>query len=655
MESIFRVILNMSVTGSYVIVAVCVLRLLLRKAPKWISYALWAVVLFRLVCPISFESSAALIPDAQPIPQEFFTAQTPEIHTGLPFVNAAVNPMLRQSAAGSPAASANPAQILFWSWGWTWLLIAIGLLLYALFTTVKFRKRIRFATLLESGVYESDQIGMAFVYGLIKPRIYIPAGLSEEQRTHILLHERAHIRRFDHIFKPLSFLVLAAHWFNPLAWLAFLLFGKDMELSCDESVMRRAQGDIRQAYSATLLHVSSSRSALVAPLAFGESGTKLRIKNVLQYRKPAFWAIAAVIVVMAAAAVVLLANPVVLPVNTITEKPLTQAEHDSIAVQPQRYVYRYAYHVDDSIKSACIYVERWQSGAYESTWGRYVLPVTAQKGEILLSQGIQHADIAFRGIEWMLYDASGAGIGFTADLPKDFMPNASASQFLFGGEEEGVWPVTAEEPVILGGVVFNTKPELRAYDCQTLMQEPERLAEYEYIFLIKCVFSAKEASALQEETNGTDIGIIGGADGPTSIMIEPGREASVSEIGPDSEFAIPEKGDAVAFVENGKIVRLTSILDNAEYQKIVDDAIFNSMIRSAAWPAVDIGQFTQRIDIYRAPVGDDTEYTIYHVFLQDGRPCMQTRSMWTYISEDVYYPLYTLAVGGGEPTSSPGA
>lgn len=309
MEELFRVVLNMSLTGAFVILAVMLLRLPLKKAPKWISYALWAIVLFRLLCPVSFESPFALLPSAEVVPSAILSAE-PAIQSGVKAVDEALNPVLMQALSPEAGASANPVQVIFSSWGWVWAAGVFGMLLYALIDTLRFYTRIRFATRVCDQVFVSDRIDTAFVFGLIRPRIYLPAGLSEEQCAHILRHESTHIRRLDHVSRPLAFLALALHWFNPLVWLAYRLSGRDMELSCDESVLKQAGNDIRKAYSETLLTVSTRRSGLLAPLAFGENNTKGRIKNVLHYKKPVFWVLLLALVAAVAIGLSLLANPV---------------------------------------------------------------------------------------------------------------------------------------------------------------------------------------------------------------------------------------------------------------------------------------------------------------------------------------------------------
>lgn len=300
-ERLFLQILNMSFGGSIAILLVLLCRALLARAPKHFSYALWALPLFRLLCPFSFESAKSPLPvTAEPIPMDIGMATTPQIHTGLPMLNAAVNESL---PAATPQYSANPLQIWIAVGTLVWLAGVLVMAVYALVSFLRLRRRLTGAVLLEGNVYVADHIPSPFVLGLFRPRIYLPSSLAEEERAHVIAHERAHLRRFDHVTRLLGFAALCLHWFNPLVYLAVRLSARDMELSCDERVLRGAAGDIRTAYAGALLRLSAAGQRLPgAPLAFGESDAKVRIKNVLRYQKPTFWiSVAAVALCLAAA------------------------------------------------------------------------------------------------------------------------------------------------------------------------------------------------------------------------------------------------------------------------------------------------------------------------------------------------------------------
>ena len=308
LENAFLEILNMSFTGSIVILFVLLARLLLKKAPKIFSYVLWSVVLFRLICPFSFESVFSLLPTkASSFAQNMVYSQTPKADTGVVIINNAVNEIL---PAAIPAANINPLQIWVLIGSLIWMVGVIFLLIYALVTLLQLKKRLKTATSYLDNIFLSDKIDTAFVFGALRPRIYLPDSLTAGQREHILLHEQIHIKRFDHLIKLLSFFVLCLHWFNPLAWIAFFASGKDMEMSCDEAVVKKLGSDIKKDYSTSLLILTTDRRVIGSPpLAFGEGDTKERIKNVLRYKKPAFWVMVVAVIAVLCVIVGLMSNP----------------------------------------------------------------------------------------------------------------------------------------------------------------------------------------------------------------------------------------------------------------------------------------------------------------------------------------------------------
>ncbi|MDR0936288.1 MAG: DUF5301 domain-containing protein [Oscillospiraceae bacterium] len=284
MTKVFMTVLNMSVTAAFVIAALCVARVVLQKlrAPKWISYALWAVAGFRLAVPFTFESVLSLIPREMPeivLPNNFIYNQQ-RIEPGI-----VADTGGRYIESGySYAIVRNFNDIV----AWVWLIGILAMVLYAVISYVRLIRR-------------KDSVPTPFVYGFFKPKIHIPRGLEGEELRYVTLHEQTHIRRRDHIVKLFAFALLCVHWFNPLAWVAFVLLCADMEFSCDERVLRELGTDAKAGYSQTLLSLSTNRRILNAsPLAFGEGGIKERVKNVLKFKKPAR------VVIIAAIALVLL-------------------------------------------------------------------------------------------------------------------------------------------------------------------------------------------------------------------------------------------------------------------------------------------------------------------------------------------------------------
>ncbi len=310
MNDVFLKILNMSIAATWLIPAVLLARLLLKNAPKWSRVLLWALVAARLVLPFSFESSLSLLPSAQTIPADIETAQEPTIHSGLSFLNSAVNPIIQQTAAPTPEYSVNPMQVYVTVFTAIWLAGVAAMLLYALISYLRLRRRVRTAFLLRDHIYQCEFLDSPFVLGIIRPRIYLPYPMDGQDMDYVIAHEQAHLRRRDHWWKPIGFLLLAIHWFNPLLWLAYILLCRDIELACDEKVISALKDTQRADYTQALLSCSCHRRSISAcPLAFGEVGVKERVRSVLHYKKPAFWVVVAAIVACIALGVCFLTDP----------------------------------------------------------------------------------------------------------------------------------------------------------------------------------------------------------------------------------------------------------------------------------------------------------------------------------------------------------
>ncbi len=289
MEGLFLNIVNMSITGTYVILFVLIVRLVfLRKVPRIFSYMLWGIVGLRLICPFTIESVWGLVavnPDA--VTEAIKYDAVPKINTGIRFVDRTVSGALPPA---SPATSINPMQVWIFLAQNIWLVGMVVMIGYSIFSFAYLKRRLRSAVLIEDNIFTSQEISTPFVFGLVRPKIYLPAGLKEREMAYILEHERTHIKRRDYLIKPFAFCLRTVYWFNPLMWLAFYLVCKDMELSCDERVIQKMGKEIKKEYSSSLLSLSTEvKFAASYPLAFGESNTKTRIKNVLKYKKPGFW------------------------------------------------------------------------------------------------------------------------------------------------------------------------------------------------------------------------------------------------------------------------------------------------------------------------------------------------------------------------------
>ncbi len=310
-------ILSMSLTAGIVTVLVLLVRIPLKKAPKIFSYALWAVVLFRLVCPVSFSSEASLLgafraPAATNggiayIASDFVLAGAPQADLPVPDAGKIIHDNLPQ---GGEQTAVTPLKPYVAAAAAPWLGGIAAMLIYSAVSMLLLRRRLVGAVCLRENIYLADHIATPFAIGLIRPKIYLPSSLAEQEQSYIILHEQIHIRRLDHVVKMIAFLTLAVHWFNPLVWAAFVCCIKDMEMSCDERVIKEMGGGIKEAYSTSLLSLATGRRLINgSPLAFGEGNLKGRIRNVMSFKKPEFWVLIATTAIVIAVATCLLANP----------------------------------------------------------------------------------------------------------------------------------------------------------------------------------------------------------------------------------------------------------------------------------------------------------------------------------------------------------
>lgn len=314
MNELILKIINMSISASWLVLAVLVLRLVLKKAPKWFNVLLWGLVAVRLLCPFSIESALSLIPSAETIPVNNEMDTTPAINSGINAINSVVIPMISQSDTPANGASINPLQIVIAIYADIWVLGVAVLLIYTAISYWRLRRKIDTAVLYRDNIFQSENVISPYVLGIIRPRIYLPFSMDKQDLEHVVAHEQAHIRRKDHWWKPLGFLLLTIHWFNPLMWLAYVLLCRDIEMACDEKVIKELGNEQRADYTQALLAGSVNRRMItVCPLAFGEVGVRERVKSVMNYKKPAFWIIVLAVIACVVVAVCFLTNPATSP------------------------------------------------------------------------------------------------------------------------------------------------------------------------------------------------------------------------------------------------------------------------------------------------------------------------------------------------------
>lgn len=395
MAAVFLKLLNLSISASWLVLAVLVLRLVSKRSPKWMNVLLWGIVALRLVLPFSIESALSLIPSAETVsPVAVQSAPAPTITSGVSVIDNAVNPSLSEHFAAVPTASVNPLYVWTEIAGWVWLIGLGAMLLYALASYLRLRRRVSVSLPIQDNIYLCDAISSPFILGVVKPHIYLPSGLDEVQRQNVLSHERAHLARRDHWWKPLGFALLAVYWFNPVLWLAYTLLCRDIELACDERVIRTMDESAVKTYSTVLLACSMPRKAVITcPLAFGEVGVKERVKNALHYKKPAFWVVAASVAVCVVVAVCFLTNP---PTDTdaagligFHREQVTYADvTDASGAQPSN-VQLTAEETDAvyALLDALQYKRLGAASAMEDCYARiYFISAAGERCEIMLSE-----------------------------------------------------------------------------------------------------------------------------------------------------------------------------------------------------------------------------------------------------------------------------
>lgn len=310
MNELFLKIINMSISASWLVLAVLLLRFVLKKAPKWVNVLLWGIVAVRLAFPFSIESALSLIPSAETIPPNIGMNTTPTINSRINTINNAVNPIISQSNTPMAGASVNPLQITIGIFEYIWIFGMIALALYTAISYWRLHRKVDTAVRYKDNIFQSENVKSPFVLGIIKPRIYLPFNMNGQDLEHVVAHEQAHIHRKDHWWKPLGFLLLTIHWFNPLMWLAYVLLCRDIELACDEKVIKELGNEQRADYTQALVACSVNRRMIAAcPLAFGEVGVKERVKSVMNYKKPAFWVTILAVIACVIVAVCFLTNP----------------------------------------------------------------------------------------------------------------------------------------------------------------------------------------------------------------------------------------------------------------------------------------------------------------------------------------------------------
>ena len=462
MAAVFLKLLNLSISASWLVLAVLVLRLVSKRSPKWMNVLLWGIVALRLVLPFSIESALSLIPSAETVsPAAVQFAPAPTITSGVSVIDNAVNPSLSEHFSAVPTASVNPLYVWTEIAGWVWLIGLGAMLLYALVSYLRLRRRVSVSLPIQDHIYLCDAISSPFILGVVKPHIYLPSGLDEVQRQNVLAHEQAHLARRDHWWKPLGFALLAVYWFNPVLWLAYTLLCRDIELACDERVIRTMDESAVKTYSTVLLACSMPRKAVITcPLAFGEVGVKERVRNALHYKKPAFWVVAASVAVCVVVAVCFLTDP---PTDTdaaglvgfhreqvtyadVTDASGAQPSSVQLTAEETNAVY--------ALLDAMQYKRLGAASAMQGCYARlYFISAAGERCEVMLSEREMLVNPITGGKTARLYELrSGSAelrdyllecISASNAAEEDF--SISGTVFSYGGES---WDLAEQSPAI---------------------------------------------------------------------------------------------------------------------------------------------------------------------------------------------------------------
>ena len=462
MAAVFLKLLNLSISASWLVLAVLVLRLVSKRSPKWMNVLLWGIVALRLVLPFSVESALSLIPSAETVsPAVVQFDPAPTITSGVKIIDNAVNPSLSEHLAAAPLASVNPLYVWTYLAGWVWLIGLGVMLLYALASYLRLRRRVSVSLCVRENIYLCDAISSPFILGVVKPHIYLPSGLDEVQRQNVLAHEQAHLVRRDHWWKPLGFALLAVYWFNPMLWLAYTLLCRDIELACDERVIRTMDESAVKTYSTVLLACSMPRKVVITcPLAFGEVGVKERVRNALHYKKPAFWVVAASVTVCVIVAVCFLTNP---PTDTdaaglvgfhreqvtyadVTDASGAQPSSVQLTAEETNAVY--------ALLDAMQYKRLGAASAMQGCYARlYFISAAGERCEVMLSEREMLVNPITGGKTARLYELrSGSAelrdyllecISASNAAEEDF--SISGTVFSYGGES---WDLAEQSPAI---------------------------------------------------------------------------------------------------------------------------------------------------------------------------------------------------------------
>lgn len=511
---LFLHMIDMSITASYIIIIILAIRFCIRKFPKVFSYLLWGIVGFRLICPISFSSILSVFNFSlfdmkttvsnhgtfQLIAPNIGTMQKPELAAGIN----AVNHMIKnQLPTATPYYNINPIQILITIATLIWITGIAVLLIYSVFSYIRLKYRVTTAILFYDNIYECDFIGSPFVMGVFHPRIYIPFRLNEKEQEYILLHEQFHIKRLDNLIKPIAFLILTIYWINPLVWLAYYCMSKDMEMSCDEKVLSDLGESVKSDYSMSLLNFATGhRFPSGSPLAFGETSTKERVKNVLNFKKPGFWLLTIATLLCVIITIVCCSNA------NIASSYFRYNDRQTKDAGEKTLEYQYS--IDNDIHSVAVYEEIYENGVLYDTrikmYGNIKENEIKHKNTIsITSKPLSEKKGQFTSLNWEVAYEKGSKVITT--IPTT-LPNGVYHGYSLTALGEGSSKKIKIEPgsdKILFAAFFSNN-QIKALSCEDLMAGPEyytsilkNMSKLNACVVVHTVFSNKDADTLVKQ------------------------------------------------------------------------------------------------------------------------------------------------------------
>ena len=476
MNELFLKIINMSISASWLVLAVLILRFVLKKAPKWVNVLLWGIVAVRLICPFSFESALSLIPSAETFPDQVISGPSFDVQTGIVPVDNRINDYLGDRYFEGVTVPTNNGNNVMTILTIVWIIGILLLVTYTIISYQRLNRKIDTAVRYKDNIFQSENVNSPFVLGIINPRIYLPFKMNGQDLEHVVAHEQAHIRRKDHWWKPLGFLLLTIHWFNPLMWLTYVLLCRDIELACDEKVIKELENEQRADYTQALVACSVNRRMIAAcPLAFGEVGVKERVKSVMNYKKPAFWIVILAVIACVVVAVCFLTNPIMIGDHFVLTDTDGPANTNKLSYDIQ---------LGNGAMSGEIYVEQWIDGTCVKS-SPVVMTQYVDSIEIIMRDRREDGTSTGTDIQIETNQYGGSLLTYF-EHPENF--NVIGWGFT-GYELNEKRRLTQNDEVILAAKAFDDGSGIRAFDCETLVNEPERIKDAGYMIVVRAVFS----------------------------------------------------------------------------------------------------------------------------------------------------------------------